>query len=125
MSVPGYAMIRQMRSVDLVQGRNRPNFADVAAYIDPTTVSFESLTSPDSTRVIEQSFQFDLDADVLERNRVAQRNPVRGPFCRLYPGQPGDREGIPLGQSIPFQSVVRFDVESDRSLGDGAPVRAP
>ncbi len=59
-SVPGYAMIRQMRSVDLVQGRNRLNFTDVAAYIDPTTVSFESLTSPDSTRVIEQSFQFDL-----------------------------------------------------------------
>jgi hypothetical protein len=59
-AVPGYAMIRQERNVDLQRGTNRLNFRDVAAYIDPTTVAFESLTSPDGTRVIEQSFQFDL-----------------------------------------------------------------
>ncbi|HLF11187.1 MAG TPA: DUF4139 domain-containing protein [Gammaproteobacteria bacterium] len=59
-SVPGYAMIRQVRTVDLERGINRLNFRDVAAYIDPTTVSFESLTAPEGTRVIEQSFQFDL-----------------------------------------------------------------
>ena len=59
-SVPGYAMIRQMRGVELERGLTRLNFTDVAAYIDPTTVSFESLTAPDSTRVLEQSFQFDL-----------------------------------------------------------------
>lgn len=59
-AVPGYAMIRQQRSVDLKQGTNRLDFRDVAAYIDPTTVSFESLTAPSGTRVIEQSFQFDL-----------------------------------------------------------------
>jgi hypothetical protein len=53
-------MIRQVRSVDLKQGTNRLDFRDVAAYIDPTTVAFESLTSPEGTRVIEQSFQFDL-----------------------------------------------------------------
>ena len=58
-SVPGYAMIRQERAVDLKQGVNRLNFRDVAAYIDPTTVTFESLTAP-ATRVIEQSFEFDL-----------------------------------------------------------------
>ena len=38
-SVPGYAMIRQVRSVDLKQGTNRLDFRDVAAYIDPTTVA--------------------------------------------------------------------------------------
>ena len=59
-SIPGYAMIRQERAVDLVRGVNRLNFTDVAAYIDPTTVSFDSLTAPAGTRVIEQSFQFDL-----------------------------------------------------------------
>ncbi|HEX5048930.1 MAG TPA: DUF4139 domain-containing protein [Gammaproteobacteria bacterium] len=58
--VPGYAMIRQERTVDLKQGVNRLNFRDVAAYIDPTTVTFESLTAPGATRVIEQSFEFDL-----------------------------------------------------------------
>ena len=59
-SVPGYAMVRQERAVDLKQGVNRLNFRDVAAYIDPTTVTFESLTAADATRVIEQSFEFDL-----------------------------------------------------------------
>jgi hypothetical protein len=34
-------------------------FTDVAAKIDPTTVSFESLTHPD-TRILEQNYQFDL-----------------------------------------------------------------
>jgi len=59
-AVPGYAMIRQERALDLARGVNRLNFRDVAAYIDPTTVAFESLTAPDATRVIEQSFAFDL-----------------------------------------------------------------
>ncbi len=59
-AVPGYAMIRQERALDLTRGVNRLNFRDVAAYIDPTTVTFESRTAPDATRVIEQSFQFDL-----------------------------------------------------------------
>ncbi|HJR71582.1 MAG TPA: DUF4139 domain-containing protein [Gammaproteobacteria bacterium] len=59
-AVPGYAMIRQERALDLTRGINRLNFRDVAAYIDPTTVAFESLTAPDATRVIEQSFEFDL-----------------------------------------------------------------
>ena len=68
-AVPGYAMIRQERSVDLKQGANRLDFRDVAAYIDPTTVTFESLTAPTGTRVIEQSFQFDLvsTAKLMER----------------------------------------------------------
>jgi len=59
-AVPGYAMIRQERMVDLNKGVNRLNFRDVAAYIDPTTVTFESLTAPNATRVIEQRFEFDL-----------------------------------------------------------------
>ena len=41
-------------------GRNDVRFTDVAGLIDPTTVSFESLTDPTGTRVVEQNFQFDL-----------------------------------------------------------------
>lgn len=58
-SVPGYAMIRQAIEFDLARGRNQVSLTDVAAYIDPTTVRFESLTDP-STRVLEQGYQFDL-----------------------------------------------------------------
>jgi hypothetical protein len=57
--VPGYAMIRQERDVKLQSGRSTLKFADVAALIDPTTVTFTSLSEP-RTRVLEQSYQFDL-----------------------------------------------------------------
>lgn len=59
MSVPGYAMVRHERSIRLENGRSTLKFTDVAALIDPTTVTFASLTEP-RTRVIEQNFQFDL-----------------------------------------------------------------
>jgi hypothetical protein len=52
-------MIRQERDVKLASGRSTLKFADVAALIDPTTVTFTSLTEP-RTRVLEQSYQFDL-----------------------------------------------------------------
>ncbi|HUL66856.1 MAG TPA: hypothetical protein VLW55_19810 [Burkholderiaceae bacterium] len=58
--VPGYAVVRQERDVDIARGRNEVRFSDVAALIDPTTVVFESLTDPKGTSVVEQNFQFDL-----------------------------------------------------------------
>ena len=58
-SVPGYAVVRQERAVSLPAGRSQLRFTDVAALIDPTTVTFTSLTDP-ATRVLEQNFQFDL-----------------------------------------------------------------
>jgi hypothetical protein len=57
--VPGFAMVRQERNVQLSAGRTQLQFTDVAALIDPTTVTFVSLTEPDA-RVLEQNFQFDL-----------------------------------------------------------------
>lgn len=57
--IPGYAMVRQERDVQLERGRSELSFTDVAALIDPTTVTFASLTDP-ATRVLEQNFQFDL-----------------------------------------------------------------
>jgi hypothetical protein len=59
MGVPGYAMVRQDRAVTLGSGRSQLRFTDVAALIDPTTVTFTSLTDP-AARVLEQNFQFDL-----------------------------------------------------------------
>jgi hypothetical protein len=67
--IPGYAMVRQDRSMELTTGRNTIRFTDVAALIDPTTVSFASITDPAGTRVLEQNFEYDLvnNARLLER----------------------------------------------------------
>ncbi len=58
--IPGYAMIRSDRTMELKAGRQTIKFDDVAAYLDPTTVAFSSLTDPSGTSVLEQSYQFDL-----------------------------------------------------------------
>ncbi len=57
--IPGYAVVRSDRRMELKAERQTVQFDDVAAFIDPTTVSFSSLTDP-ATSVIEQNYQFDL-----------------------------------------------------------------
>lgn len=58
--VQGFGTVRQFMNLDLKNGLNDVRVTDVAALIDPTTVTFESLTAPAMTRVLEQNFQFDL-----------------------------------------------------------------
>jgi hypothetical protein len=57
--VPGYAIVRHDRRFDIERGLKPLRVTDVAALIDPTTVTFSSKTEP-RTLVAEQSFQFDL-----------------------------------------------------------------
>ncbi|MFZ8886606.1 MAG: DUF4139 domain-containing protein [Steroidobacteraceae bacterium] len=59
-SLPGFAMVRVDRPLELQAGRSQLSFTGVAALLDPTTVRFESLTDPAGTRVLEQDFRFDL-----------------------------------------------------------------
>jgi len=66
--VPGYAIVRHDRRFDLAKGVQNLRVADVAELIDPTTVTFRSLDQAD-TRVLEQSFQFDL----VSQSRLLQR----------------------------------------------------
>jgi hypothetical protein len=58
--LPGFALVRTDREIQVPRGRGTIQFTDVAALIDPTTVQFLSLTDPDGTKVLEQNFQFDL-----------------------------------------------------------------
>jgi hypothetical protein len=87
--VPGYAIIRHDRNYDFEKGLHTLRVSDVAALIDPTTVTFSSLEHPD-TRVLEQSFQFDLvsQAKLLQRylgQRVTVEQP-RGDHVDLVDG---------------------------------------
>ena len=88
--VPGYAVVRHLRTLELEHGTNTVRFADVAALIDPTTVSFESLTDPRGTRVIEQNFQFDLvnTQKLLQKyiDRTISVDQVRGNGVETFRG---------------------------------------
>jgi hypothetical protein len=66
--VPGYGVVKVVRKVGVPRGVGTLAFTDVAAWIDPTTVSFTDLDDP-KTSVLEQNFQFDLvsPAKVMEK----------------------------------------------------------
>ncbi len=68
-NIPGYAMIRSIAPMTLPKGTSNQKFTDVAAGIDPTTVSFKSLDHPENTKVLEQNYQYDLvgTSRMLER----------------------------------------------------------
>lgn len=84
--IPGYAIVRTSREMEIPRGIVRLAFSDVAAAIDPTTVTIESLDSDHSLQVLEQSFDYDLVSSqrILERylgeviDVETERETVRG-----------------------------------------------
>ena len=78
-SVPGYALVRQDRDVQIAAGRSSLRFTDVAGLIDPTTVTFSVPSNP-GVRVAEQNFQYDLVSTpklllrYLDRQITVERN---------------------------------------------------
>ncbi len=54
------ALISERRTLKLKKGLNEIRFTDVAANIDPTSVSFSSVSDPKGTVVLEQNFEYDL-----------------------------------------------------------------
>lgn len=55
-----FGLVRDLRTIPLEKGVNFVRFSDVAAAIDPTSVSYTSLTAPNSVVVREQNYQYDV-----------------------------------------------------------------
>jgi len=61
-----FAVVKEVRSLDVPQKTSIVQFRDVAKQIDATSVAFKSLTDPQGTTVLEQNYEFDLvSADKL------------------------------------------------------------
>jgi len=61
-----FAVVKEVRSLDVPQKTSVVQFRDVAKLIDATSVAFKSLTDPQGTTVLEQNYEFDLvSADKL------------------------------------------------------------
>lgn len=54
------ALVKEVRKIELQKGTTDIEFTDVAAQIDPTSVFFSSLTSPDDVAILEQNYEYDL-----------------------------------------------------------------
>ncbi|MDT8321119.1 MAG: hypothetical protein RQ826_11395 [Xanthomonadales bacterium] len=92
-TVPGYAIVRHDRRYNISKGISMLRVTDVAALIDPTTVTFKSLDTP-KTRVLEQRFQFDL----VSQEKLLQRYLGRNIVVEQARGEYLDRvEGLLLG----------------------------
>jgi hypothetical protein len=55
-----FALVKDVRTIDLKQGVTTVEVQDVAAQIDATSVLFKSLTNPNSVTILEQNYQYDL-----------------------------------------------------------------
>jgi hypothetical protein len=99
--IPGYALVREERAFPLKAGRNLLRVSDVPALIDPTTVSFASLTDPKGTSVVEQSFEYDLTSTQKLLSRYLDREvtieQARGQSVEAFTGTLiGTQGGITL-----------------------------
>lgn len=81
------ALVSETRPVTLKTGLNEVVYSDVAAQIDPTSVSFKSLTDPEGTAVLEQNFEYDLvgSARLLEKY-IDQQLVVQTQDSKTYTG---------------------------------------
>ncbi len=73
-----FGLVKDIRKVELKEGINNLRFDDVAAAIDPTSVSFLSLTAPNSVVVREQNYQYDLmDVSTILSKSVGKELKIR------------------------------------------------
>lgn len=90
--IPGYGVVREIRKITLTKGDNTLKFSDVAAGIDATTVSFKSLTAPDTTSVLEQNFEY----DVVSPDKLLEKYLGRSVIInRKLEPLPGDKTRMP------------------------------
>lgn len=84
----GTALIRDQRTLTLDEGLNTINFTDVASTIDRTSVTFNSLTNPDGTYVLEQNYIYDLvNSDALLTRYLDETISITTADGTVYSGQ--------------------------------------
>lgn len=115
--VPGFGVVKQLRTFTLEPGRNSVSFTDVAAFLDPTTVGFTDLTDAD-TSILEQSFQFDLVSPSKLLEKYLDR-----PIKAIVPS--GDRDRVVEGVLLSANQgrlVVRTDAGLEIVDGSSAQI---
>jgi len=78
-----FGLVRDVREIILKNGINHLSFDDVAAGIDPTSVSFIDLTAPNAVTVREQNYRY----DQMDLNTILTRSVGKDvKFRQLLPG---------------------------------------
>jgi hypothetical protein len=111
----GTALVQDRRTFTFEAGENLINFTDVAASIDPTSVTFVSLTDADGTVVLEQNFVYDLvNSFALLQRYVDETIRVTTEDGTVFEGQLLSGSGdIILRNNAGEVSVVTLDIVRD------------
>ncbi len=82
-----FALVRDVRTVQLKEGPNIVKCFDIAAMIEPASVSFKSITAPDKCHIIEQNFEYDLvNADKLLKKYLDRKIKILTKDNNTYSG---------------------------------------
>ncbi len=111
---PGFSVIKERRRVVLQPGRTVLRHQGVAAGIDGSTVLFRSLTDPEGTKVLEQSFEYDL----ADANRILEKYLGQSVTVLLA-------DGVAVGKLLSFDAgqIVLEGADGLRILQRGEGVR--
>src|SRR5450759_1750566 len=82
-----FALVRDLRYLNLKEGLNQVRFSDIASQIDPTSVHFKSLTAPAECSILEQNFEYDLvNADKLLQKYIDKEIKILTKDSNSYQG---------------------------------------
>jgi len=107
-----FALVKDQRSLDLKKGLNKVDFRDVASLIEPTSVHFVSLTSPDSCYILEQNYEYDLlSSDKLLSKYIDKNINITTKDAKTYSGvlSSFDANNIVLSGQNGLSMIVRPD----------------
>lgn len=81
------ALVKDVRQLDFTPGVNTLKFTDVAAAIDPTSVSFTVTDAAERVQILEQNFQYDLvGADKILEKYIDRQIQVITKEDKLFEG---------------------------------------
>jgi hypothetical protein len=95
------ALVHETRQMDLPKPTGLCSYRDVAAYIDPTSVHFKSVSNPEAVRVLEQNFEYDL----VSADKILQRYLDQNVRLMSKQGNPIEGKLLSAGGNVVLQAA--------------------
>ena len=108
------ALVRDVRTLALVQGTADLHFMDIAATVNPATVHFRSLTEPSRVSVLEQNYEYDL----LEPEKLLRKYVGRDvTLIRVRQDQNSTREEVVKARLLSYNNGPVWQIDGEIVTG--------
>jgi hypothetical protein len=112
----GFALVKEARALTLSQGRQEVRIEDVAAKIEPTSVSIRNPKNPKAFQVLEQNYQFDLISPLAILNKSVGK---KVSFTRTF----GNQREVVTGVLLSSPTAVVGGTEGSTTTYNGLVIR--